>query len=131
MARPLVQALGGAAVVAAIDVRDSLAVGEAWRPDGPAVAYEAVVEALWAAGVRRFAITAVERDGMLGGPDLALLADARTRLPDADLIAAGGVATLADLAALAGLGLEAAIVGRALYEGRFGLAEAIHTAATA
>lgn len=128
-AGPLVRALGAAAVVAAIDVRDGQAVGEAWRSGGPAVPYAAVLEALFTAGIRRFAITAIDRDGMLGGPDLALLADARARLPQAHLIAAGGIATLTDLSALANLGLEAVIVGRALYEGRFGLAEAIRTAA--
>lgn len=130
-AKPLVGALGPGAVVAAIDIRDGHAVGAAWRAGGPAVPYEAVLEALLAAGVRRFAITAIDRDGMLGGPDLELLRDARTRLADAHLIAAGGVATLADVAAVAALGCEAAIVGRALYEGRFDLAEAIRTAATA
>lgn len=129
--KPLIDALGADAVVAAIDIRDGHAVGEAWRLDATSVPYEAVLEALLAAGVRRFAITAIDRDGMLGGPDLELLGDARARLSDAYVIAAGGVASLADVAAVAALGCEAAIVGRALYEGRFDLAEAIHTAAAA
>jgi phosphoribosylformimino-5-aminoimidazole carboxamide ribotide isomerase len=130
-ARSLVEALGSVAVVAAIDIRDGHAVGEAWRRDATSVPYEAVLETLLAAGVRRFAITAVHRDGMLGGPDLALLGEVRARLPDAFVIAAGGVASLADLSAVAALGCEAAIVGRALYEGRLDLADAIHTAAAA
>ncbi len=128
VARPFIRALGASAVIAAIDVRDGLAVGQAWRPGGPTVPYESALEGLWAGGVRRFAITAIDRDGMLDGPDLALLADARRRLPEARILAAGGVASLGDLAALAGLGLEGAIVGRALYEGRFSLPEAVSAA---
>ena len=128
VARSFIRVLGASAVVGAIDVRDGLAVGQAWRPGGPAVPYESALEDLWAGGVRRFAITAIDRDGMLGGPDMALLADVRTRLPKARIIAAGGVASLDDLAALAGLGLEGAIVGRALYEGRFSLPQALRAA---
>ncbi len=128
VARLFVRVLGASAVVAAIDVRDRLAVGQAWRPGGPTVPYESALDELWAGGVRRFAITAIDRDGMLGGPDLALLAEVRRRLPEAQIIAAGGVASVGDLAALAALGLEAAIVGRALYEGRFSLPQAIRAA---
>jgi phosphoribosylformimino-5-aminoimidazole carboxamide ribotide isomerase len=128
VARPFIRALGASAVIAAIDVRDGLAVGQAWRPGGPTVPYESALEGLWAGGVRRFAITAIDRDGMLDGPDLALLADARRRLPEARILAAGGVASLGDLAALASLGLEGAIVGRALYEGRFSLPDAARAA---
>jgi phosphoribosylformimino-5-aminoimidazole carboxamide ribotide isomerase len=127
-ARPFIRALGASAVIAAIDVRDGLAVGQAWRPGGPTVPYESALEGLWAGGVRRFAITAIDRDGMLDGPDLALLADARRRLPEARILAAGGVASLGDLAALASLGLEGAILGRALYEGRFSLPDAARAA---
>jgi phosphoribosylformimino-5-aminoimidazole carboxamide ribotide isomerase len=128
VARPFIRALGASAVIAAIDVRDGLAVGQAWRPGGPTVPYESALEGLWAGGVRRFAITAIDRDGMLDGPDLALLADARRRLPEARILAAGGVASLGDLAALASLGLEGAILGRALYEGRFSLPDAARAA---
>jgi phosphoribosylformimino-5-aminoimidazole carboxamide ribotide isomerase len=129
--RTLVEALGSDAFVAAIDIRDGNAMGEAWRQDAPGVPYEAVLERLLAAGVRRFAITAIDRDGMLGGPDFDLLRDARVRLGGAHLIAAGGVTSLADVAALTSMGCEAAIVGRSLYEGRLDLAEAIKLAAAA
>jgi phosphoribosylformimino-5-aminoimidazole carboxamide ribotide isomerase len=69
-----------------------------------------------AAGVPRLHCTAVERDGTMGGPDLELLAAVRdeSRLP---VIAAGGIRSEDDLARLAGLGLEGAVVGRALLEG--------------
>ncbi len=72
-----------------------------------------------------FVITDISRDGMLCGPDLPGLAAAvaATSIP---VIASGGIADLADLRALVGVpGLAGAITGRAIYEGRFGVAEAI------
>lgn len=72
-----------------------------------------------------FVITDIARDGMLVGPDVEGLAAAAsaTHIP---VIASGGVASLADLAALAGVaGLAGAITGKALYEGRFTVAEAL------
>ena len=74
-------------------------------------------------------ITDVGRDGALTGPNLDLLADARGRRPDLKLQASGGVSSLDDLTACRDLGCDGAIVGRAIYEGRFNAAEAI--AATA
>ena len=72
-----------------------------------------------------FVITDIARDGMLVGPDVEGLAAAAaaTEIP---VIASGGVASLADLAALAGVpGLAGVITGKALYEGRFTVAEAL------
>jgi phosphoribosylformimino-5-aminoimidazole carboxamide ribonucleotide (ProFAR) isomerase len=68
------------------------------------------------AGVPRLLCTAIERDGTLAGPDLALLGRVRSRsgLP---VLAAGGIRSDEDLDDLAALGLEGAVVGRALLEG--------------
>ena len=68
-------------------------------------------------GVRIFEVTAISRDGLLEGPDLDLLA-ALAALDLGDVIASGGVSSLADVRAVANLGCMGAIVGRALYEGR-------------
>ena len=72
-----------------------------------------------------FAVTAVARDGMLQGPDLALLRQIRAAAPTIELIASGGIATLDDLHHLADLGADAAILGSSIYEGRIDLAVAI------
>ena len=72
-----------------------------------------------------FVITDIERDGMLGGPDVVGLtaAAASTDIP---VIASGGVGTLDDVRALAGIArLGGIIAGRALYEGRFTVGEAL------
>ncbi len=81
------------------------------------------------AGLRWFAVTAIARDGGLAGPDLELLEQVRGAVPTAAIIASGGVGSLADIAALAGRGFDAAITGRALYEGAFSLPEGLATAA--
>ncbi|GAA0653668.1 1-(5-phosphoribosyl)-5-[(5-phosphoribosylamino)methylideneamino]imidazole-4-carboxamide isomerase [Brevundimonas lenta] len=73
-------------------------------------------------------VTDVGRDGALTGPNLGLLADVRRRRPDLQLQASGGVATLDDLTAARSIGAAGAIVGRALYEGRFTLEQALETA---
>ena len=70
-------------------------------------------------------ITDVGRDGALTGPNLDLLAEARRRRPDLRIQASGGVSSLDDLTAAAAIGCDGAIVGRAIYEGRFTAGQAI------
>jgi phosphoribosylformimino-5-aminoimidazole carboxamide ribotide isomerase len=118
----IVAAMGADRVVAAIDVRAGKATGAGWLDEGRDLA--AVLADLTAAGVVRALATGITTDGTLGGPDVGLLYEVLELAPDLALIASGGVGSLDDVAALAGLGVEAAIVGRALYDGRFTLAEA-------
>lgn len=70
-------------------------------------------------------VTDVGRDGALTGPNLDLLAEVKRRRPDLRLQASGGVSSLEDLTALKAIGADGAIVGRALYEGRFTLEQAL------
>jgi phosphoribosylformimino-5-aminoimidazole carboxamide ribotide isomerase len=116
--------LGPDAVAVAIDVRDGDALGEGWRTGAPSLPAETAVEQLAAAGVTTFEVTAIERDGLLGGPDLGLL-ERIVRLGAGDVIASGGIGRLDDLRAVQELGCAGAIVGRALYEGRFTVEEAL------
>lgn len=111
-------ALDGRLVVA-VDVRAGRVVTGGWSQETELTAEEAA-ERCAAAGVSRLLCTAVERDGTLEGPDLDLLARvlARSGLP---VLAAGGIRSRADLAAVERLGCEGAIVGRALLEGRLPL----------
>src|SRR5437773_2283717 len=75
------------------------------------------------AGVERLLVTATRRDGSLTGPDYGLLEEVLScGLP---VLAAGGIASLADLRGLRDLGCEGAVVGSALWLGRFTLADAL------
>jgi phosphoribosylformimino-5-aminoimidazole carboxamide ribotide isomerase len=85
---------------------------------------EAALGRLAEAGAPRFLVTAIHRDGTRLGPDVDLY---RRLVPltDRPVMASGGVGTAADLRTLAATGVEAAIVGRALYDGSLSLPEAM------
>jgi phosphoribosylformimino-5-aminoimidazole carboxamide ribotide isomerase len=110
----------GERLVVAVDARDGLVAVSGWERGTGVPVVEAAARCA-EAGVPRLLCTAVERDGTLGGPDLELLARVRdaSGLP---VLAAGGIRSTDDLARLAAAGLEGAIVGRALLEGRIPLA---------
>ena len=74
-------------------------------------------------GIRRAAVTDIARDGMLSGPSLGLYKTILDALPDLYLIASGGISSLSDLVYLSRIGVKAAIVGKAFYEGRMTIAE--------
>ncbi|MEV6828049.1 bifunctional 1-(5-phosphoribosyl)-5-((5-phosphoribosylamino)methylideneamino)imidazole-4-carboxamide isomerase/phosphoribosylanthranilate isomerase PriA [Amycolatopsis sp. NPDC051102] len=96
-----------------------------WTSDGGDL-WE-VLERLDRDGASRYVVTDVSKDGTLRGPNLDLLRDVVART-DAPVIASGGVSSVADLVALAGLasdGVEGSIVGKALYAGAFTLPEAL------
>lgn len=99
--------------------------GRGWVTDGGDL-WE-VLERLNRNGCARYVVTDVSKDGTLQGPNLDLLAEVAAAT-DAPLVASGGVSAIDDLVAIAGLtgqGVEGAIVGKALYAGRFTLPEAL------
>ena len=99
--------------------------GRGWETDGGDL--WDVLERLDGEGCSRFVVTDVTKDGTLGGPNLDLLARVADRT-DVPVIASGGVSSLDDLRAIATLtdrGVEGAIVGKALYAGRFTLPQAL------
>jgi phosphoribosyl isomerase A len=115
----------GDRIAIGLDVRGRTLAARGWTREGGDL-YEAL-DRLDAEGCARYVITDVLKDGMLRGPNLDLYRDvcARTKAP---VVASGGVSSLADLRALASLvpiGVEGAIVGKALYAAAFTLAEAI------
>jgi len=75
--------------------------------------------------VRQLLVTDIGRDGMMGGPNLGLIEELAARFPGVTIQASGGVSSLADLVSLADAGAGAAIVGKAIWEGKFELSEAI------
>jgi len=116
-------AIGPERIVAALDVRHGRARGSGWLDDG--VPFQAALSQVVALGVGSLLITGIETDGTMDGPDVTLLEETRAAAPGCRIIASGGVGSLDDLTALAALGADAVVIGRALYEGRFSLSAAI------
>lgn len=110
------------AVAVGLDHRDGEVAVHGWT-EGSGVQLADALQ--WFPTAAVFVITDIARDGMLTGPDVAGLA-AAGRATTIPIIASGGVATLADVAALKGVpGITGVISGKALYEGRFTVAEAL------
>ena len=121
----------GPKIAVGLDVRGRTLAARGWTSEGGDL-YEALSR-LDAEGCARYVITDVLRDGMLRGPNLDLYRDVCART-DAPVVASGGVSSLDDLralAGLAGLGVEGAIVGKALYAGAFTLEQALEAVARA
>lgn len=116
----------GERVVVSVDAREGKVSLAGWTETSDLEVAGAVAD-LTARGARRFLCTAIEVDGTMAGPALAELAEIAAAT-EAQVIASGGVGSLEHLEALArgaAPNLEGAIVGRALYERRFSVAEAI------
>jgi 1-(5-phosphoribosyl)-5-[(5-phosphoribosylamino)methylideneamino] imidazole-4-carboxamide isomerase/N-(5'phosphoribosyl)anthranilate isomerase len=119
----------GDKIAVGLDVRGTRLAARGWTREGGQL--DEALDRLDADGCARYVVTDINKDGMLSGPNLDLLRHvcARTAQP---VIASGGVSSLADLEALAGLvpdGVEGAIVGKALYARAFTLEEALKAVA--
>jgi phosphoribosylformimino-5-aminoimidazole carboxamide ribotide isomerase len=114
------------ALVVGIDARDGVVATSGWVDSGEieAVALAGRMEAI---GVGRFVFTDIARDGTLAGPNLPALRQFAAGVAGA-VVASGGIGSLAHIASVGVAGVEAVIVGQALYSGAVGLAEAIAVA---
>lgn len=110
-------------IAVGLDARSGLVATDAWLETSATPALTLAQE-LAAEGVARFISTDIQRDGALNGPNLDALAALLSAI-NRPIIASGGIASLSDLRALAALGVEGAIVGRALYTGEVKLPEAL------
>ncbi|AYG04552.1 bifunctional 1-(5-phosphoribosyl)-5-((5-phosphoribosylamino)methylideneamino)imidazole-4-carboxamide isomerase/phosphoribosylanthranilate isomerase PriA [Gryllotalpicola protaetiae] len=118
----------GEAIAVGLDVRGTTLAARGWTREGGDL-WE-VLGRLEAAGCRRYVVTDVTKDGTLRGPNVGLLAELAAKT-DKPVVASGGISSLDDIAALRALvpnGIEGAIVGKALYSGRFTLTEALRVA---
>ena len=118
----------GEVIAVGLDVRGTVLAARGWTEEGGDL-WE-VLDRLEADGCARYVVTDVTKDGTLRGPNLELLQEVATRT-DKPVVASGGISSLDDLAALRTLvpsGVEGAIVGKALYAGRFTLGEALDVA---
>lgn len=121
----------GERIAIGLDVRGTTLAARGWTQDGGDL--WDVLERLERDGCSRYVVTDVTKDGTLRGPNLDLLRQVCART-DRPVVASGGVSSLTDLreiAALVPLGVEGAIVGKALYAGAFTLPEALAAVAEA
>ncbi len=118
----------GDVIAVGLDVRGTTLAARGWTRDGGDL--WTVLDRLEEAGCSRYVVTDVTKDGTLRGPNIELLREMASRTPK-PIVASGGVSSLDDIAALrelVHLGVEGAIVGKALYAGAFTLAEALDVA---
>ena len=114
----------GDAVAVGLDVRGERLQARGWTQDAGEL--YPTLDRLDDAGVARYVVTDVAKDGMLQGPNVELLR-AVMAATDRPVVASGGISSLADLRAVADAGAEACIIGKALYAGAFTLPEALGT----
>jgi 1-(5-phosphoribosyl)-5-[(5-phosphoribosylamino)methylideneamino] imidazole-4-carboxamide isomerase/N-(5'phosphoribosyl)anthranilate isomerase len=115
----------GDRIAVGLDVRGTRLAARGWTADGGEL--DDALDRLETDGCHRYVVTDIDKDGMLRGPNLDLLRRV-CALTSRPVIASGGVSSLADLhaiAALTPLGVEGAIVGKALYAGAFTLTDAL------
>ncbi len=129
LVRGWLQSFGPDALILAPDVRlDATGIpriaAAGWQ-ETTGVALDDLLQSYLPAGLIHILCTDISRDGMLTGPNSALYAQLVKRFPSLQIQASGGVASLDDLRGLQGTGVAGAIVGRALYEKRFTLQEAL------
>lgn len=114
---------GAESVIVALDNKDGKIMVEGWKTE-TALSVHGALQKFATLEVNRFLITSIFQDGMLSGPDLQMLRKA-VKFPNSKIVAAGGIGSINDLTALKRVGVEGAVIGKALYESRFTLQEAI------
>lgn len=113
----------GDRVAVGLDARDGKLATDGWLAQSEQTALD-VALSLRQAGVATFIVTDIHKDGKLQGPNLAMLKQAQFAL-QSGVIASGGISTVEDVKEVAAVGVDGAIIGRALYDGRIDLADAI------
>lgn len=116
----------GERVAVGLDARDGKLATEGWLEQREETAIDHALK-LRRAGVTIFIVTDIRKDGKLEGPNFDQLETAQFAL-QSGVIASGGISTIEDVRAVAAIGVDGAIIGRALYDGRIDLAEAIAAA---
>ena len=121
--RDMVRTFGEEAIVAGVDAKDGMVAVEGWEKVSSLTASDLCLT-MKEYGVRHIVYTDISRDGMLSGPNV----EATRKLTEEtglDIIASGGVSCMEDLKCLHEAGIRGAIIGKALYENRIDLAEAV------
>jgi len=116
---------GKESVIVALDNKNGYVMIDGWQTSTNMTLLE-TLDKFTKLDVNRFLVTSVTRDGLLNGPDLDTLAEA-VKYSNAKILAAGGIGCIDDLLNLEKIDVDGAVIGKALYEGRFTLKDAIHS----
>ena len=119
----LVEEFGAEKIVAGIDAKDGMVAVDGWGQVSEKRAEDLCMQ-MKELGILHVVYTDISRDGMLSGPNVAAT-KALTQATDMDIIASGGVSSMEDLRRLHEEGIRGAIIGKALYENRINLANAV------
>jgi len=114
---------GSDVVIVALDNKNGNIMIEGWKKKTKMKIRESLNKFI-GMGIKSFLITSIIKDGTLSGPDLETLGEA-SKIPEAKIIAAGGIGQLDDLIELNKIGVDSAVIGKALYEERFTFKEAL------
>jgi phosphoribosylformimino-5-aminoimidazole carboxamide ribotide isomerase len=129
LTRSWLERFGGERIVLALDVAPAKdgrwqVATQGWQQDSGRSLFE-VADDYAGAGLSHVLCTDVARDGLLAGANVELYRALKERYPGLAIQASGGVAGLEDVRALRAAGIDGVVIGKALYEGRFTLAEAL------
>jgi phosphoribosylformimino-5-aminoimidazole carboxamide ribotide isomerase len=120
--RAWIAAHGGDRIILSADVRERHIAVAGWQEQTQQPVVDFIARYL-EAGLQTAVVTDIAKDGMLAGPSFELYHELLSELPALKLVASGGVTSLQDLDQLAERGLDGAIIGKAIYEGRITLPE--------
>ena len=127
--RDVVEKFGAEKIAVGIDAKDGIVSTRGWTAPSRWTAPD-LARAVAEQGVRTIIYTDIATDGMFTGPNLKALQELSAAVPEVDLIASGGVATLAHVESLRDLGgrIDGVIIGKALYDGKLKLADVLRVA---
>lgn len=113
---------GGDRIVIGVDGKNGRVATEGWLKESD-MAMDVLIGQMIEAGAKSFIVTDIDTDGTMAGPNISLLAGLQKQFPKAQIVASGGIRTLADIKALQAEGVKNAIIGRALFDGTITLEE--------
>jgi len=116
------QKYGSEKIILGADAKDGMIAVSGWQEatELPVIGF---ISGYFSAGIRKVISTDISRDGMLSGPAFELYSEILKTLPDIEIIASGGIATMDDILRLNEMGVPGVIVGKAIYENRITLEE--------
>ncbi len=124
--KALIGDFGAERIIVALDYLNGIVMSKGWK-SSTGLPLEKAMQRFLGLGAELFLLTSVSRDGLLSGPDYETLTAVAKRFGKGILVA-GGISSLDDLVRLNSIGIEGIVIGKALYEHRFSLPEALRVA---